>query len=152
MANGWAPDGAVQEQIEGSLKDALASALARMASGAGLAECEECGEPIPEARRRVRAHASPASLCATCVRAIRASTGAAARTASCADGMPMNRLCLTAAAGLLACGWTAPALADPCEGPLPAKGTTFTGVVRYVGDGDGLCIGPAGQPNRWSEI
>ena len=52
MANGWAPDGAVQEQIEDSVKDALASALARMPSGAGLAECEECGEPIPEARRR----------------------------------------------------------------------------------------------------
>ncbi len=52
MANGWAPDGAVQEQIEDSVKDALASALARMPSGAGLAECEECGEAIPEARRR----------------------------------------------------------------------------------------------------
>jgi len=52
MANGWAPDGAVQEQIDDSVKDALASALARMPSGAGLAECEECGEPIPEARRR----------------------------------------------------------------------------------------------------
>jgi len=52
MANGWAPDGAVQEQIEDSVKDALASALARMPSGAGLSECKECGEPIPEARRR----------------------------------------------------------------------------------------------------
>jgi phage/conjugal plasmid C-4 type zinc finger TraR family protein len=52
MANGWAPDGAVQEQIEDSVKDALASARARMPSGAGSAECEACGEPIPEARRR----------------------------------------------------------------------------------------------------
>ena len=52
MANGWTPDGAVQEQIEDSVKDALASARARMPSGAGLAECEECGEPIAEARRR----------------------------------------------------------------------------------------------------
>lgn len=48
--------------------------------------------------------------------------------------------------------WAAPALADPCEGRLPAKGTTFSGVVRYVGDGDGLCVGPAGQPERWIEI
>ena len=64
----------------------------------------------------------------------------------------MNRLCLTAAAGLLACAWTAPALADPCEGALPAKGTTFTGIVRYVGDGDGLCVGPAGRPDRWIEV
>ena len=48
--------------------------------------------------------------------------------------------------------WASPALADPCEGALPAKGTTFTGVVRYVGDGDSLCIGPAGRPDRWIEI
>jgi phage/conjugal plasmid C-4 type zinc finger TraR family protein len=52
MANGWAPDGAVQDQIEDSVKDALASARARMPSGEGLADCEDCGEPIPPARRR----------------------------------------------------------------------------------------------------
>lgn len=48
--------------------------------------------------------------------------------------------------------FAAPALADPCEGPLPARNTTFSGVVRYVGDGDGLCVGPAGRPDRWIEI
>ncbi|MFB0872592.1 MULTISPECIES: thermonuclease family protein [unclassified Sphingobium] len=64
----------------------------------------------------------------------------------------MNRLHLIAAASVLACGWSAPALADPCEGALPAKGTTFAGVVRYVGDGDGLCVGPAGRPDRWIEV
>jgi endonuclease YncB( thermonuclease family) len=48
--------------------------------------------------------------------------------------------------------WATPALADPCEGALPAKGSAFTGVVRYVGDGDGLCIGPANRPERWIEI
>jgi phage/conjugal plasmid C-4 type zinc finger TraR family protein len=52
MANGWARDGAVQEQIEDSVKDAVASASAGMPSGPSLANCEECGEPIPEARRR----------------------------------------------------------------------------------------------------
>ena len=51
MANGWAPDGAVQQQIDDSVKDALGQARARMPSGAGCAECEECGEAIPEARR-----------------------------------------------------------------------------------------------------
>ena len=55
-------------------------------------------------------------------------------------------------AALIAIAWTSPALADPCEGALPAKGTTFSGVVRYVGDGDGLCVGPAGRPDRWIEI
>lgn len=33
------------------------------------------------------------------------------------------------------------ASADPCEAPLPAKGTTFSGVVTYIVDGDGLCVG-----------
>ena len=64
----------------------------------------------------------------------------------------MNRLFLSAAVGLVACAWSAPALADPCQAALPAKGATFTGVVRYVGDGDGLCVGPAGRPDRWIEV
>lgn len=51
MANGWAPDGAVQEQIEDNLKDALAAARARMPAGEGLEECEDCGEVIPHKRR-----------------------------------------------------------------------------------------------------
>lgn len=55
--------------------------------------------------------------------------------------------------GMLAfCCWASPAWADPCEGALPPKNTTFTGVVRYVGDGDGLCVGPAGHPERWIEV
>lgn len=53
---------------------------------------------------------------------------------------------------VLLVGCATPALADPCEGKLPAPGTQFSGVVRYVGDGDSLCVGPAGQPGRWIEI
>jgi phage/conjugal plasmid C-4 type zinc finger TraR family protein len=52
MANGWAPDSAVQDQIEDSVNDAVASARAHLPAGDGLSECEECGEPIPAARRR----------------------------------------------------------------------------------------------------
>jgi micrococcal nuclease len=48
--------------------------------------------------------------------------------------------------------WAGPALADPCEAPLPKAGTVFSGVVRYIGDGDGLCVGPAGRPDRWIEV
>ena len=55
-------------------------------------------------------------------------------------------------AALIAGAWASPALADPCEGALPAKGTAFSGVVRYVGDGDSLCVGPAGRSDRWIEI
>ncbi len=63
MANGWAPDGAVQDQIDDSVKDALASARARLPSGPGLVDCEDCGEPIPEKRR----HALPgARTCVAC--------------------------------------------------------------------------------------
>ena len=45
------------------------------------------------------------------------------------------------------------ALADPCEGRLPSRaGETFSGLVRYVGDGDGLCVGPSADPSTWIEV
>lgn len=31
--------------------------------------------------------------------------------------------------------------ADPCEAELPRPGTEFSGVVTYIVDGDGLCVG-----------
>ena len=62
------------------------------------------------------------------------------------------RLLFAAVVACLACAWTSPALADPCDSALPAQGTTFSGVVRYVGDGDGLCIGPGGRSDLWIEI
>lgn len=49
----------------------------------------------------------------------------------------------------------APAIAraDPCEGRLPDRaGATFSGVVRYVGDGDSLCLGPNSDPATWIEV
>ncbi|MFC3077704.1 thermonuclease family protein [Phenylobacterium terrae] len=43
--------------------------------------------------------------------------------------------------------------ADPCEGPLPARpGVTVSGTVRYVGDGDSLCVGDGPDPARWVEV
>ena len=44
------------------------------------------------------------------------------------------------------------ALADPCTAPLPPSGADFSGVVRYVGDGDGLCVGPTSDPSTWIEV
>ena len=45
------------------------------------------------------------------------------------------------------------ALADPCEGDLPTKqGTQFSGLVRYVVDGDGICLGQNDDPNTWIEV
>ena len=52
MAGGWAPDGAEQAQIDANLDDALAAARQNLPSGESARECAECGEPIPEARRR----------------------------------------------------------------------------------------------------
>jgi phage/conjugal plasmid C-4 type zinc finger TraR family protein len=53
MAGGWTRDGAVQDQIDDTVADAVAAARARMAAaGEGSDDCVICGEPIPEARRR----------------------------------------------------------------------------------------------------
>ncbi len=52
MATGWAPDGAVQDQIDDTITDAVLRARARMPKGEGATHCLECGEEIPEARRR----------------------------------------------------------------------------------------------------
>lgn len=52
MANGWAPDGAVQDQIEDSIRDELESVRARLPAGAGSESCDDCGELIPSARRQ----------------------------------------------------------------------------------------------------
>lgn len=48
--------------------------------------------------------------------------------------------------------FAAPALADPCTAPLPPSGSTFSGVVRYVGDGDSMCVGPTSDPSTWIEV
>ena len=52
MASGWAPDGAVQEQIDASVNEAVELAKSRLPSGVSLTHCEECEEAIPEARRK----------------------------------------------------------------------------------------------------
>ena len=52
MAGGWTRDGAVLEQIDDTVTDGVLAARARMPSGEGSDHCVECGEEIPEARRR----------------------------------------------------------------------------------------------------
>ena len=53
MASGWAPDGAVQDQIDDTVHDGIQRARARMPTGDGETHCLECGDEIPEGRRRV---------------------------------------------------------------------------------------------------
>jgi phage/conjugal plasmid C-4 type zinc finger TraR family protein len=52
MATGWAGDGAVQEQIDATVKDAIERARRQLPQGESLPRCEECDAAIPEARRR----------------------------------------------------------------------------------------------------
>ncbi|MBD8874076.1 DksA/TraR family C4-type zinc finger protein [Rhodanobacter sp. DHB23] len=51
MATGWAGDGAVQDQIDATVADAVQRARNQLKRGPSLARCEECNAPIPEARR-----------------------------------------------------------------------------------------------------
>ncbi len=52
MATGWAKEGAVQEQIDDTVDEAVQRARSRLPTGESLSHCAECGEPIPEARRK----------------------------------------------------------------------------------------------------
>ena len=52
MAVGWARDGAVQDQIDASVNDAVSLARSRMPRGESLTHCVECGNMILEARRK----------------------------------------------------------------------------------------------------
>ncbi|MXO65831.1 DksA/TraR family C4-type zinc finger protein [Altericroceibacterium endophyticum] len=52
MAGGWTRDGAVQDQIDDTVKDAVQRARASLAQGEAARECSICGEDIPEARRK----------------------------------------------------------------------------------------------------
>ena len=51
MAGGFAKDGAVQEQIDASIEDAVKRARDQLPRGDSLTHCEDCGKEIPVARR-----------------------------------------------------------------------------------------------------
>jgi phage/conjugal plasmid C-4 type zinc finger TraR family protein len=52
MAGGWSRDGAVQDQIDASVQDAVKLARSRLPDGEGSADCETCGSAIPNLRRK----------------------------------------------------------------------------------------------------
>ena len=52
MATGWAGDGAVQDQIDATVDDAVQRARRELRQGPGLERCEECDAVIPAARRK----------------------------------------------------------------------------------------------------
>src|ERR1700754_2048132 len=51
MANGWARDGAIQDQIDDTVTDAILAARARMPTGERAEDCILCGDAIPARRR-----------------------------------------------------------------------------------------------------
>lgn len=52
MAGGWSRDGAVQEQIDASVDEAVERARQGLGSGESAKFCDECDKAIPEARRK----------------------------------------------------------------------------------------------------
>ena len=66
MATGWAGDGAVQDQIDATVDDAIARARRQLREGPGLEHCEECDAPIPLARRQA---VPGVRLCVACQQA-----------------------------------------------------------------------------------
>ncbi|MBU1284341.1 MAG: DksA/TraR family C4-type zinc finger protein [Gammaproteobacteria bacterium] len=63
MAGGWSSDGAVQEQIDSSIDDAIQRVRSQLPSGESLTHCEACDTLIPEARRQA---IKGARLCVSC--------------------------------------------------------------------------------------
>jgi len=74
MATGWAGDGAVQDQIDATVKDGIKRARGQLRQGPGLTHCEECDTRIPEARRKAVAGVR---LCISCQEAEDREQGAA---------------------------------------------------------------------------
>jgi len=52
MAGGWTRDGAVQDQIDASIEDAVSRARSNLQGGDSALVCDECEQQIPEARRQ----------------------------------------------------------------------------------------------------
>jgi phage/conjugal plasmid C-4 type zinc finger TraR family protein len=52
MAGGFAKDGAVQDQIDATVEDAVRRVRSNLPEGESACECDECGAAIPEARRQ----------------------------------------------------------------------------------------------------
>ncbi|MEO0574151.1 MAG: DksA/TraR family C4-type zinc finger protein [Pseudomonadota bacterium] len=67
MAGGFAKDGAVQEQIDANIEDAIKRARDNIPKGQSLTHCQECDVAIPEARR---AAVPGVRLCIACQSAV----------------------------------------------------------------------------------
>lgn len=67
----------------------------------------------------------------------------------------LGALVVAFAVGLPEAAWADPCRAIPDHGALPsylAPGSSFTGPVVYVGDGDSLCVGTGPGDSEWVEV
>lgn len=125
---------------------ALGSIREHRPRGATAARPSSDARP-PQAVRVGRARGGP--------RAYRGPTYLSRSTrASCSPSPAPERAIFvrTLLAGFALASAAGAALADPCEGPLPKPGQSFAGQVRYVGDGDSLCVGSSSDPATWVEV
>ena len=67
MAGGFAKDGAVQDQIDATVEDAVARVRGNIPRGESLLNCEECDARIPDARREA---VPGVRLCVPCQEAL----------------------------------------------------------------------------------
>lgn len=67
MAGGFTRDGAVQDQIDATVEDAVERARSNIPQGESLHHCEECDADIPEARRKA---VPGVRLCLNCQEAV----------------------------------------------------------------------------------
>ena len=63
MAGGFTKDGAVQDQIDASVEDAIKRVRDQLPRGESLGNCEACNKTIPPARREA---VPGVRLCVTC--------------------------------------------------------------------------------------
>jgi Prokaryotic dksA/traR C4-type zinc finger len=89
VASGWAPDRAFEDQIDDTVTDEVMRAWACMPTGEGQTHCVECGDAIPEARRRVLPGDEPASNASPRGTGVRRASGSIAEEAKTAS---LNRM------------------------------------------------------------
>jgi phage/conjugal plasmid C-4 type zinc finger TraR family protein len=63
MAVGWAKDGAVHDEMDSTIEEALDRVRQETPRGESLEACESCGREIPRARREA---VPGVRLCVTC--------------------------------------------------------------------------------------
>jgi phage/conjugal plasmid C-4 type zinc finger TraR family protein len=73
MAGGWSRDGAIQDQIDANVEDAVKLARSRLIGGESLTHCDQCEAAIPQARRKAIAGVR---LCINCQAALEKQQGA----------------------------------------------------------------------------